>query len=69
MYSLCMLFHILPFILVELGGVPWPRGPVAELQMVGRFERRAQGRAKGRFGQRNERVQMPHYSELLEDMS
>ena len=49
-HSLCLLLDVLPIILVELGGIPWPCCLDAELPMVGRFQRSEEGREKGCVG-------------------
>jgi hypothetical protein len=69
MHSLRLLLDLMPIILVEPGGVPWPRCPSPVLPMDCRLPRREKGRAPGCSQQQHELVPMPHHSQLLEDMS
>lgn len=68
MHLMRLLLDILPVLLVEQRRIPRPRRALAIVPLARRFARRAQGGEERDAGQQYESVQMPYYSQLLEDV-
>lgn len=69
MYSLCLLLHILPLVLVEQRRVPWPSRAASILPLVSRFSRRTQRRTQSDARQQYEPIPLPHDYELRTNLS
>lgn len=69
MHPLRLLLDLVPLVLVEQRGVSRPRRAPAVVPLARRLARRAHGRAQGDAGQQHEPVPVPHYPELLADVS
>lgn len=69
MHPLRMLLDLMPFVLVEPGRIPGPGNPPSVVPLDRRLARRKEGSAPGRVEQQHELVPLPHYSELLENLS
>ena len=69
MHLVRMLLNFLPVILVEQRSISWTCNSASVLPLASRLSRRAHSRAEGGAGEQHELVPMPHYSELLKDMS